>query len=390
MFDRCPRLAALTTIRYLLPPSMPRNLQRLDQLALLDVEALRLILLGSSVIDWQRLAFTRREEVDHFLRLCLFDPDSPSDQAWMRGILGDAVEYLRETFRYRVVPAVAEPAEIHDLFLYASGSGEPQYRKIACVLLKLCHVIHHIEGRDLFHLLPLAEETFGEMAEARVMAVFQEMKADGFPIEEARSSVKSRASLISKLLQKAETLAAEIYDRTRFQIVVTERADVLPVLHGLTQRLFPFHLVVPGQSANSLIDFRAVCDATPAWAPIVDSLQFGVDFSSGASGSAQRVDTGRSEFSGRTYQVLKCVVDMPLRIDERLISPAVVAATRARTVHCLVELQIVDAATARSNAAGDNDHQRYKRRQRLRVLRRLARGLATSGARKNPSREPGA
>jgi uncharacterized protein (TIGR04552 family) len=177
-------------------------------------------------------------------------------------------------------------------------------------------------------------------------------------------------------------LAAEIYDRIRFHVEVAEYADVLPVLRGLTQRLFPFHLVVPGQTYNSLIDFRAVCGATAAWAPFLGELQFGVDFSSGPSGKGKSGDVARNKSSGSTYKVLKFVIDMPLRIDDRLISPEIIAATRARTVHCLVEIQIVDAATARRNEAGENDHKRYKRRQRLRVLRRLSRGL---GDREAPS-----
>ena len=345
-------------------------MKRLESLARLDVEALRLVLLGSSVIDWQRLAFTRRSDIDHFLRLCQFDPDATTDQAWMRGVVSDAAKYLFETFRYRVPLQVVEPSEIQDLFLFASGLGEPRFRKISCIVLKLCHVINHVEGRDLFHRLPLAEEAFGVMAEERVLAVLQQMKASGVPIQEAHSSAKSRASLISKLLQKAETLATEVYDRTRFRVVVAERAHVLPVLHELMQRLFPFQLVVPGQTHNSLIDFQAICETMPAWKP----CQFSRHFSLGADSASTPTHIEHNEFSGSTYQILKFVVDMPLRIEDHLISPEIIAATRARTVHCLVELQIVDAATAVLNEQGDNDHERYKRRQRLRVLRRLSRG----------------
>jgi uncharacterized protein (TIGR04552 family) len=355
----------------------PNDLKRLDELSLLDVEALRLILLGSSVIDWQRLSFTCRDEVDQFLRLCQFDPDSAFDQAWMRGVLRDAVEYLRKTFRYRVPPPVADPPEIQDLFLYASGVREPQFRKIACVLLKVCHVIHHIEGRDLYHRLTLAEEVFGRMAEDRVMAVFREMKDDGFPIQEARSSVKSRRSVITKLLQRPETLAAEVYDRIRFHVVVSEPSDLMPVLHGLTQRLFPFHLVIPGQTDNSVIDFREICKATLEWTSFLSELQFGVDFLSGPGRVRERDSAEHNESSGATYKALKFVVDLPLRIDDRLISPEILSATRARTVHSLVEIQIVDAATARINDKGENVHERYKRRQLRLVLRRLSRGLAT-------------
>jgi uncharacterized protein (TIGR04552 family) len=46
-----------------------------------------------------------------------------------------------------------------------------------------------------------------------------------------------------------------------------------------------------------------------------------------------------------------------------------------RIVFSLVEFQVVDAETARRNQAGDASHERYKKRQLKRVLRRLSRGL---------------
>ena len=352
------------------------DLKPLDALGLLDVDALRLVLEGGSVIDWRRLAFTTREQVDHYLRLCCFDPSSPSDQSWMRGVLQDSAAYVSETFHHPVPSAVCDPAEIHDVFLQASGAREPQYQRIACIVLKVCDVIHHIEGRDLFHRLPLAEEAFGEMASVRVMAVFRQMIDAGFPILEATASAKTRASLISKLLQKTESVAATIYDRTRFRVVVAQHTDVLPVLHCLTQRLFPFHVVVPGHTRNSLVDFHEVCASMPAWRNRLGDVLAGSSISRTPE-LEQSVDTGRNESSGASYRVLKFVIDLPLRIEERLISPEISAATRARTVPCLVEIQMVDAATARANEQGENDHERYKHRQRARVLRRLSRGLET-------------
>ena len=77
------------------------------------------------------------------------------------------------------------------------------------------------------------------------------------------------------------------------------------------------------------------------------------------------------------------MVDLPLRIDDAQVSPEIAAATRARTVFCLVEIQLIDAATARANEEGENSHERYKHRQKLRVLRRLSRGLVVP--KKKPS-----
>jgi len=344
--------------------------------SLLDVETLRLALLGSSVIDWLRLPFTTREEVDHFLRLCRIDPDSTTDGVWIRSVLADAVGYLRESLGWDIPAEIAEPTELHDLFFYASGAKAPQLRRLACTVLKVCHVIYHIEARDLYHRVPLSEESFGELATAQITAAFEQMKLDGFPISTVDASAKTRASLISKLLQKSDTLAARIYDRTRFRVIVGTRDDVLPVLHGLIQRLFPFHLVVPGQTQNSLVDFARVAATTPEWAPFLGELQFGVDFLD------QNQRTSVNEFTGTTYQMLKLVVDMPLRINEALISPEVAATTRSRAVCCLVEIQIVDAETLQANERGDNGHARYKERQRVLINHRLARGLAASFTRK--------
>ena len=46
-----------------------------------------------------------------------------------------------------------------------------------------------------------------------------------------------------------------------------------------------------------------------------------------------------------------------------------------RIAFCMVELQFVDQATASANEKGENAHLRYKKRQLLKVLRRLSRGL---------------
>jgi uncharacterized protein (TIGR04552 family) len=356
---------------------LPGDLKPLSAMSLKDVETLRLILMGGSVIDWRKLAFEERSQVDNYLRLCLFDPSSPADEAWIRGILADAVNYLRETFRYRVAEAVANPASIHDLFLFASGKLEPRYQKISCIVLKVMHVIQHIEGRDLLHRSRVSEAGFCMMAEARVMEVLKQMMQSGFPIQEAEGNVKTRDSIVTKLLVKRETLAAQIYDRTRFRIVTRTAADILPVLHCLTERLFPFHLSVPGQTHNSLVDFQAVAESQPTWKPFIDKLHLHMGFEADLDREKRRqveLLHGRNEFSGDTYRVLNFVVDLPLRIDAHL-SAETARETRARTVFVLVELQIVDEETAQRNDEGENSHERYKHRQRLKVLRRLSRGL---------------
>jgi uncharacterized protein (TIGR04552 family) len=310
-----------------------------------DAAALRLVLEGGSVIDWRSVSFTDERHVDDFLRLMRFDPSAASDEAWMRELVREAVNYVRSAFRCRVPDELASPRAVHDVFLCASRHPVRRTRKLACIVLKVCHVLFHVEARDLFHRLPMSEEAFGEMAERQVMDALGTMRRGGFPIVDAYSSAKSRQSILSKLLQQADTVAAEIYDRRRFRVVVREPTDVIPMLRGFVHHVFPFHLVVPGHTHNSLVDFGRVAAVAP-----------------------------RNVASGATYRTLRFVVDLPIRIPQALISSEIAAATRARTVCSLVEFQVVDALTARRNEEGENQHERYKRRQKLRVLRRLAGG----------------
>jgi uncharacterized protein (TIGR04552 family) len=187
------------------------------------------------------------------------------------------------------------------------------------------------------------------------------------PIAEFSGSVKTQHSIITKLLAKRETVAAQVFDKVRYRIVTREKKDVLPVLEYLTRALFPFNLVVPSQTDNSLIDFQEEILSRPALQPFAEKLLL--------PPKAQEHARSRSNpFSGENFRVLNFVVDLPLRIDAHL-PPEDMRPGRPRIVFTWVEFQIMDSATARDNEQGENSHERYKQRQRRKVLRRLSRRL---------------
>jgi uncharacterized protein (TIGR04552 family) len=349
-----------------------------QQMTLGDLEAIRLILRGGSVIDWRRLHFKDAAEVDQFLRLSLVDLGDSEDEQRLRGVLAQAVEYLRSAFGYRVAAPVSDPADLRDLFLLASGSIEPKkHRRIACVVLKCMHVVHHLEARELLSRTPIREADLADRVDRRITAEARRMLQLGFPIIEFSGSVKSRSSLITKLLAKRETVAAQIFDRVRYRIV-TERPEQIPsVLHHLSQNLFPFNYLVPGQSQNNIVRFRQIIGGHPRASELVSQLQAPLDL--------ETVDRRRlNEFSSRGYRVLNFVVDLPVRIDDFLPSGIeTVGGGLGRIVFSLVEFQILDVATARANEEGRANHERYKNRQIRRVLRRLSRGLVVPRKRKH-------
>jgi len=327
-----------------------------------DLERMRLILGGGSVIDWRRLHFQTKEEVDHYLRLCLFEPDDPFDRGRLQLILDEAVDYLRTTFRYAVAEEVAQPAQVEDLFLLASGVGDPKLRKIACLVLKVMHVVHHVEARGLLYRARVSEDELCQLVTQRVDHCIAQLRREGFPVVAAAGSVKTRHSLITKLLAKKETLAAQIYDKVRYRVETSDRDHVLPVLVRLCDLLIPFNFVVPGQTQNTLISFRELLRDWPSLRPLAPELQMDLQ--------EEEQEPEQNEFSGDSYKMLNFVAELPVRLPERAVD-----AGDGRIAFCMVELQLVDRETALANERGENAHLRYKRRQLRRVLRRLSRGL---------------
>lgn len=365
-----------------------QELLPVDRFGLRELEEIRLILRGGSVIDWRRMHFQTRDEVDDFLRLTLLRPDEPADEARMREVLDEAVAFLRAEFRYRVAPAVANPREIHDLFLTASGVGEHRnLRRIACIVLKVMHTIFHTDAREHLFRTPISSRDFETLIDLRVRRCAEALLASGAPVVDFSGSVKSRASMITKLLAKRESVAAQIFDKVRYRIVTERWEDILPVLHYLTTHLFPFAFTVPAQTQNSLVPFNELFQRFRELERHLPDLQHGPDFEGNGAQRRGMVN----EYSGPTYRVLNFVADVPVRLDDHQAELNLrLPSDGPHIAFAPVEFQIVDEATAEQNERGDNAHALYKRRQRTKVLRRLSKGLVVprAGAVKNGV-EPG-
>ena len=133
------------------------------------------------------------------------------------------------------------------------------------------------------------------------MQVVEQLRAAGAPLAEFEWSRKPRDSQITKLLAKRSTLAANIYDKLRFRLIVPQHA-------------------------------RSRADARDADAP-ADPVQLhrarrvGEPARRSARGAA-RARSGRrsraptaipyNEFSGPEYRIINFVADLPLRL-ERLM-----------------------------------------------------------------------
>lgn len=319
----------------------------MSELTLADKQSVRILLRGDSVIDWHRLAFADHSEVDRFLRLNEFDPES-EDLARLEDLRGEAIDYLGRAFSITLPDAIAEALPVRDLFLVASSDSPHQ--RLACVVLKVMHIIHHIAGRAGLLKISVSDEIIFREVELKVMHVVEVLRAGGAPIAEFEWSRKSRDSQITKLLAKRSTVAANIYDKIRFRLIVPNESDIVPMLATLTRQLVPFNYVVPGESVNQLIE--------------LDTLQ---------AASAQASNSKpHNEFSGRDYRIINFVADLPLRVD-RILPAEEIPPDMCHVVFVLTEFQIVDKATAQRNESASSSHEAYKARQRERVRTRLFR-----------------
>jgi uncharacterized protein (TIGR04552 family) len=246
----------------------------------------------------------------------------------------------------------------------------------ACTILKCMHIIHHLDGRELLFLLPMSDQEVFHIVEEKVYRVIGGMLAGNFPIIEFVGGRKNKDSLITKLLSKQETIAAQIFDKLRFRVVTRTREDIFPILQYLTKRLFPFNYVVPGQSINSIFSFRSYVEKSPV-RPLLQRLQ--------AHGVDDDLTPSDNQFSADEYRIIHLVVDMPVRIPKRILDRAPAgAAPLGNVIFVICEFQIVDRDTETHNELGEASHAKYKERQKKAVMRRLQLGGTGESQAKTP------
>lgn len=337
----------------------------LGRLSLGDVEAIRLLLSGGSVIDWHKAAFHDLAEVDRLLELHLLDLSDPVDEQRVRWLFREAVTYVEEYLQLRVPSKLRDVDDIREVFLWASDTrGFRRTQVLSCMILKLMHVMQHLEGAELRTRVSVSERELHAYAQRRVAAFADQMRDEGLPLVAFYGNRKTRAGVIAKLLSKRDDVAARVFDKLRYRVVVPTQPDVATALGWLVGHGFPFNQVLPGQSHNNLLDPSHLARALPPDARA--QLQ-------ALPEDADGVLTPRNEFSGEGYRIINFIVDVPVRLAPHAQPPGTEVAL-GRVVYITTEFQIVDEETAARNEEGESAHTLYKRRQAERVRTRLARG----------------
>lgn len=338
-----------------------------DLLSAVDVQSVRLLLTGGSVVDWRQLLFRERSEVVGFLGVNGYDVTAPSEMARLADLHERALAYLEDTYELGLPERIREPADLCDLFLAASGvDASRSEQRAACAVLKVVHVINHLEARRLVHHLSLSERALFLAAANKVDEVITGMRTDGLGIREYQPSTKSDHSLITKLISKPRVTAAQIFDKLRFRLVTEQRDDLVQVVRWLLRQLFPFNHVIAGESHNTILtshELEGLLEArvgapVPAWSDKDKGYQ------------------PRNPATSPSFRMINFVVDLPIRINRLCSQEDLVRLQHlGHLVHVTLEFQLFDAATVRANEAGEGNHVAYKQRQLQLVSERLWGGL---------------
>lgn len=338
-------------------------LRATDEFSFHDIQALRLILRGGSVIDWHRLDLTSERDAEELIRNHELDLSNEADEIFVKRLLGESIGYLKRQFQFKI-PKAVEEASLPELMLMASGKGHRQLA--ACTILKTLTIINHMTCRELLFRLPVSDRDLFHLVEEKVYRVVGAMLSGGFPITEFVGGRKNLDSTYTKLLSKTASTASNLYDKLRFRIVVRTKADILPMLLYLSEHLFPFNTVITGESTNTLFHFPSYCIGHPHLAQFVPRFQGAPD---------EEMSPGDNRFSGKSYRVVHFVADVPVRVPEHLMELAPPGSdSLGPVVQVPCEFQMLDAETDSANERGDASHDAYKQRQRDAVYRRLRLG----------------
>ena len=335
-------------------------------LSLSDLEKVRLILRGNSIIDWNRANFRTLEEAERFLHLHHFSFSNPNDMRRLKYLRDTAVAYLEDQFQLRFPDDIKFAQDLRSILVMASQTGGFRRKQIlCCVILKLIHVLQHLDAAELRHQIPLAEADLLELAAQKIDKAGRALKKSGLPIVSFYGSRKARNSIITKLLAKSDNIAATVFDKLRYRIVTDRPQDILATLVWLSHNLFPFNYVIPDESHNNLISMEEMSKKS-VYQNLFTSLK------SNGIEHEESMTLDNNTFSGSNYRIINFIVDVPVRIDHVIQSPQY--RTLGNILYVMVEFQVLDQKTALQNEQGDSAHRLYKQRQLEQVRIRLRKG----------------
>ncbi|WP_374658789.1 TIGR04552 family protein [Inhella sp.] len=344
---------------------------------------LRAIAQGVSPIDLQGLALRTLADARQFVREYGIDLSLPGMPEYLRALQQEALGFVRSQFlnaaQQGLIPAeVVEPGELLELLLIASRSAQrdERSRMWACALLKVIHGLIYIDANlKLRHFESIRTQVFAGLDPLLLERDGQCWLSDGMSelpvLHMERKRNKSRHSILLKLLQKPEYVAADIHDHLGLRLVLGTRIECVLALEMLRRaHLVSVTNVEVSRTRNTLVDLEAAREVFRCWAPMLErspgypqELLRRMDAELDAVAPApQQRDNPHSAAAFHSLQLtVRKMIQLPTEVDGESGSRFIFD----------YEIQLLDAASHAQSLQGAASHEAYKQRQVETARRRV-------------------
>lgn len=225
---------------------------------------------GRSSIDLPEIQIASHEEATAFIKSYGYDPDKTYDARLMHATICEALGFIErwlmpKEWRKGVQPPeeVLLCSDPRDLLVWACDRRpeHSQMRIWSCAILRVMHTIAHIEGAFRYSDIDIARDeitsrfqsivAYDERGDTWIQQGDHRIKVHKLDWK----TLKSRESVLLKLLHKRANVAETIYDMLGLRIVTETQSDAMQVVKILYKsHVISFPNAIPSRSRNSLLD----------------------------------------------------------------------------------------------------------------------------------------
>ncbi|MDH3468301.1 MAG: TIGR04552 family protein [Gammaproteobacteria bacterium] len=326
--------------------------------------ALKAIIEDLSIIDSKGLDVDSLDEAGAFLLSYGFDDTIPTERDELESIRTESIAFLEEVLLKdgeRILPSVRNQSNVRQLLVWASKNDGLERTKWSCALLRVMHTFAHCGS----YLTEYYDSQIRNQILDQILAHIRQVEDKKFmgDIEivhfESRP-VKSRRSVVLKMLHKVENVSTEIFDWFGIRIVTRDRLDAIRVLDYLIRHnVGMLANIKASRSRNTLLD---VDQLKKHWSGTGDleKLRSKIATLNYPKSTGNRYN---NSYSGPNYHSIQFTCRHRVRIDD--------PGGRQLRFFFPYEVQILDAENFKRTRSGRTSHAHYKKRQLAAARRRV-------------------
>jgi uncharacterized protein (TIGR04562 family) len=326
-----------------------------------DETAIRVLLLGLSVIDFDGLNFEDMHECQQFVEN--YGYDLSADAQEIEKLRLESIDIIQNQIisNGSAIPfKLLEQKDIIRILYWSSRGKVSSIGLWACAVLRVMHTLVHSSSYFNEHYHREIRKQIVTRIESHLIETKGSLWLGDIELQDFHCRpLKTRQSVAIKLLHKTENISVDIFDWIGIRFITKTRIDALKVISYLrANNIIMLANVKPSRSRNSLIDSD--------W---LESFLNGLDKPLVEADDIEQNVKKEDEniHSHNEYRAIQFTCRQRIRIQKE--------GGQMVSFFFPFEVQVTDKENFSTNQFGPSSHEEYKRRQlisaRKRVLGRL-------------------